>query len=77
MVLEASLRREVACQGVLLQGAALSASLSQRSSPVTRITALVDATLTRAEVPWHDVQVRLITSTEPFMWVATFTVVAV
>ena len=52
MVLEASLRREVACQGVLLQGAALSASLSQRSSPVTRITALVDATLTRAEDRW-------------------------
>lgn len=52
MVLEASLRREVACQGVLLQEAALSASLSQRSSPVTRITALVDATLTQAEGRW-------------------------
>ncbi len=52
MVLEASLRREVACQGVILQAAALSASLSQQSGPVTRITALIDATFARAENRW-------------------------
>ena len=52
MVLEASLRREVTCQGVILQAAALSAALSQQSEPVTRITALIDATLTQAEERW-------------------------
>ena len=35
------------------------------------------ATLTRAAAPWHDVQVRLITSMVPFRWAAALTVVAV
>jgi hypothetical protein len=52
MVLEASLRREVSCQGVILQAAALSAALTQRSEPVTRITTLIDTTLAQAEERW-------------------------
>jgi hypothetical protein len=53
MVLEASLRRDTACQGVLLQAAALSASLSQHGRPVTAVVAQVDASLDHAEHRWR------------------------
>jgi hypothetical protein len=53
MVLEASLRRTTACQGVLLQAAALSASLSHHSRPVTAVAAQVDASLDHAEHRWR------------------------
>ena len=53
MVLEASLRRDTACQGVLLQAAALSAGLSQHSRPVTAVVAQVDASLDHAEHRWR------------------------
>ena len=52
MVLASSLRREVAGHGVLLQAAALSASIEGHSRPVTRITALVAGTLDAAEQRW-------------------------
>jgi replicative DNA helicase len=53
MVLEASLRRDTACQGVLLQAAALSAGLAQHSRPVTTVVAQVDASLDHAEHRWR------------------------
>jgi len=52
MVLEASLRREVAGQGVLLRGAALAASLAGRRGPVTTVTGMVDAILDAASHRW-------------------------
>lgn len=52
MVLESSLRREVAGQGVLLRAAALSAALARESGPVTVGTAMVDAALTAGEQRW-------------------------
>lgn len=52
MVLEASLRRQVACHGVLLEAAALSASLEMQRGPVARTAGLVDATLRDAEQRW-------------------------
>lgn len=53
MVLEASLRRDTACQGVLLQAAALSAGLSQHRRPVTAVVAQVDASFDHAEHRWR------------------------
>jgi hypothetical protein len=52
MVLESSLRREVAGQGVFLRAAALSAALTGGRRPVTAVTALVDATLDAAAGRW-------------------------
>lgn len=52
MVLEASLRREVAGQGVLLRAAALSTALTGQRRPVTALTAMVDATLDSAAHRW-------------------------
>lgn len=52
MVLEASLRRQVAGQGVLLRAAALSAALSGHGRPVIGVTAMVDDALDRAEDRW-------------------------
>ena len=52
MVLEASLRRQVAGQGVLLRAAALSAALSGHGRPVAGVTAVVDDALDRAEDRW-------------------------
>ena len=49
MVLESSLRREVAGQGVLLRAAALSAALAQESRPVFAVTAMVEGTLATGE----------------------------
>jgi replicative DNA helicase len=52
MVLEASLRREVAGQGVLLRAAALQASLARESRPINTVTAMVDAAFDSAEDRW-------------------------
>jgi len=52
MVLESSLRREVAGQGVFLRAAALSAALIGQQRPVTAVTAMVDATLDAAAGRW-------------------------
>jgi len=52
MVLEASLRRQVAGQGVLLRAAALSAALSGHGRSVVGVTAMVDDALDRAEDRW-------------------------
>ena len=53
MVLESSLRREVACQGVMLRAAALSAALAQESRPVIAVTAMVEGTLVAGEQRWQ------------------------
>ena len=53
MVLESSLRREVAGQGVLLRAAALSAALAQESRPVLAVTAMVEGTLATGEQRWQ------------------------
>jgi replicative DNA helicase len=53
MVLESSLRREIAGQGGLLRAAALSAALAQESRPLTAVTAMVEATLAAAEQRWQ------------------------
>lgn len=53
MVLESSLRREIAGQGVLLRAAALSAALTQESRPVVNITALVEAALADGQQRWQ------------------------
>jgi len=52
MVLEAALRRQTACQAVLLQAAALSAALAGHSRPVVRTARQIDDTLTAAETRW-------------------------
>jgi hypothetical protein len=52
MVLEASLRRQVAGQGVLLRAAALSAALSGHGRPIAEVTVIVDDALDRAEDRW-------------------------
>lgn len=53
MVLESSLRREVAGQGVLLRAGALSTSLAQQSRPLIAVAAMVEATLGAAEQRWQ------------------------
>lgn len=53
MVLESSLRRELAEQGVLLRAAALSAALARECRPVTTATAMVDAALAAGERRWQ------------------------
>lgn len=53
MVLESSLRREVACQGVLLRAAALSAALTQERRSLMVGTALVEDALTMGEGRWQ------------------------
>lgn len=53
MVLESSLRLEVAGQGVLLRASALSAALTQERHPVVTGTALVDDALTAGEGRWE------------------------
>ena len=53
MVLESSLRREVAGQGVVLRASALSAALCQERRPVVTGTALVDDALTAGERRWQ------------------------
>jgi hypothetical protein len=52
MVLEASLRREVAAQGVLLRAGALQAGLDGSARPMIAISALVDNILDRAADRW-------------------------
>ena len=53
MVLESSLRREIAGQGVLLRAAALSTALAQESRPLTAVAAMVEATLAAGEQRWQ------------------------
>lgn len=53
MVLESSLRREVAGQGVLLRASALSGALTQERRPVLTGTALVDGALRAGEGRWQ------------------------
>jgi replicative DNA helicase len=53
MVLESSLRREVAMQGVLLRACALSASLNHSSRPLTVGLAMVDQALREGEGRWQ------------------------
>jgi replicative DNA helicase len=53
MVLECSLRREVAGQGVLLRASALSTALTQGRRPVVVGTALVDDALAAGEGRWQ------------------------
>lgn len=52
MVLEASLRREVAAQGVLLRAGALQAGLDGSARPMIAISALVEDVLDRAADRW-------------------------
>ena len=53
MVLESSLRREIAGQGVLLRAAALSAALTLESRPISAVTAMVETNLAVAEQRWQ------------------------
>ena len=53
MVLEASLRREVACQGVLLQAGALAAALQRDARPVTVGASMVRTALGDGERRWQ------------------------
>jgi replicative DNA helicase len=53
MVLDSSLRREVAGQGVVLRASALSAALCQERRPVVAGTALVEDALTAGEGRWQ------------------------
>lgn len=53
MVLESSLRREIAGQGVLLRASALSTAITQDRRPVTVGAALVDDALTAGERRWQ------------------------
>jgi hypothetical protein len=52
VVLEASLRRQVACHGVLLQAAALSAALDRSPRVVDTVTAQIDAVAKAALTRW-------------------------
>lgn len=53
MVLEASLRRQVCAQGVLLRAGALQSSLDGSARAMFAISALVDDTLDAAAERWH------------------------
>ena len=53
MVLDASIRRDVASQGVLLRAGALQAALTGTAHPVTATTALVHAALDAGENRWN------------------------
>lgn len=53
MVLEMSLRRELALQGVLLRGSALSSALSQSARPVAVGADMVDQVLRDGERRWQ------------------------
>jgi hypothetical protein len=52
VVLEASLRRQVACHGVLLQAAALAAALDRSPRVVETFTAQIDAVAESAQTRW-------------------------
>jgi hypothetical protein len=52
VVLEASLRRHVACHGVLLQAAALAAALDRNPRVVDTVTAQIDAVAATAQTRW-------------------------
>jgi replicative DNA helicase len=52
VVLEASLRRQVACHGVLLQAAALAAALDRSPRVVDTVTAQIDAVAETAQTRW-------------------------
>jgi hypothetical protein len=52
VVLEASLRRQVACHGVLLQAAALAAALDRSPRVVQTVTAQIDAVAEAALTRW-------------------------
>lgn len=52
IVLEASLRRQVAGHGVLLEAAALAAALDSRPAVLNAVTAQVDATVEQAQTRW-------------------------
>ena len=52
VVLEASLRRQVACHGVLLQAAALAAALDRSPRVVETVTAQIDAVAESAQTRW-------------------------
>jgi hypothetical protein len=53
MVLDASIRRDVASQGVLLRAGALQAALTGTAHPVSATTALVHAALDAGENRWN------------------------
>jgi len=52
VVLEASLRRQVACHGVLLQAAALAAALDRSPQVVETVTERIDAVVEMAQTRW-------------------------